>query len=78
MIPQYPDMDRIDNISAELAQRFAVLYDKIATLTAERDEARREVCFVISEYDLENGISISPEDVAIEYEWDCFKDMQNE
>jgi hypothetical protein len=44
----------------------------------ERDEARREVCFVISEYDLENGISISPEDVAIEYEWDCFKDMQNE
>jgi hypothetical protein len=78
MIPKYPDMDRIDNISAELAQRFAVLYDKIATLTAERDEARREVCFVISEYDLENGISISPEDVAIEYEWDCFKDMQNE
>lgn len=47
-------------------------------LREERDEARREVCFVISENDLENGISTSPENVAIEYEWDCFKDIQNE
>jgi len=85
MVPKYEDLDRINSISSELAARFAVLYDKIVALeiqneqlAKERDEARREVCFVISEYDLENGISTSPEDVAIEYEWDCFKDMQNE
>ena len=43
MIPQYPDMDRIDSISAELAQRFAVLYDKIATLTDENERLRTQL-----------------------------------
>ena len=43
MIPKYPDTDRIDSISAELAQRFAVLYDKIATLTDENELLRSTV-----------------------------------
>jgi uncharacterized coiled-coil DUF342 family protein len=59
-------------------KEFHEALDDLAKMKAERDEARREVCFVISEYDLENDISTSPESIAIEYEWDCFKDMQNE
>ncbi len=43
MIPQYPDMDRIDSISAELAQRFAVLYDKIVALEIENERLRNEL-----------------------------------
>jgi hypothetical protein len=69
MIPKYPDMDRIDNISAELAQRFAVLYDKIATLTAERDEARRMVC------EWHSGLRVQhPQDYAKRRSWDCYKE----
>ena len=45
---------------------------EIERLTAERDEARREVCFLVSESDVYNHISTSPEDVAEEYGWNCF------
>jgi hypothetical protein len=72
--------DEIERLRNELTERIHMCdmrSEKIIELTAERDEARREVCFVISEYDLENGISTSPKNIAIEYEWDCFKDIQN-
>jgi hypothetical protein len=46
--------------------------DEIERLRAERDEARREVCFLVSESDVYNHISTSPEDVAEEYGWNCF------
>ena len=40
-----------------------------ATLTAERDEARREVC----------NLSIhTPRDYALERGWDCFKENNND
>jgi hypothetical protein len=44
----------------------------IERLIKERDEARREVCFLVSESDVYNHISTSPEDVAEEYGWNCF------
>jgi hypothetical protein len=71
-------MDRIDSISAELAQRFAVLYDKIVALeienkrlTAERDEARRWIC--------EQKASISDKEAkwwAEVHTWDCYKEKR--
>lgn len=41
--------------------------------TKERDEARREVCYQAAELDMLTKISITPESVAEEYNWDCFK-----
>jgi hypothetical protein len=41
--------------------------------TKERDEARREVCYQAAELDMLTKISITPESVAKEYNWDCFK-----
>jgi predicted nucleotidyltransferase len=77
MIPQYPDMDRIDSISAELAQRFAVLYDKIVALeienkrlTAERDEARQMFCNAMTDHCEED----EARQIAKEQGWDCFKE----
>jgi hypothetical protein len=39
----------------------------------QRDEARREACYLAAELDMLNQISITPESVAEEYNWDCFK-----
>ena len=46
--------------------------DIVARLTAERDEARREVCYLAAELDMLNHISSTVESVAKEYGWDCF------
>ena len=45
----------------------------IERLIKERDEARREACYLAAELDMLNQISITPESVAEEYNWDCFK-----
>ena len=74
MIPKYEDLDRINNISTELAHRFALLYDKIVALeiqneqlTKERDEARREIC------DMNHMTGFLSGDYALSRGWDCFK-----
>ena len=43
----------------------AMLQEKIFTLTAERDEARREVC-------LRAWGNMSPLEMAASRKWDCF------
>jgi hypothetical protein len=65
----------IEQLRNELTERIHMCdmrAEKIIELTAERDEARREVCFLVSESDVYNHISTSPEDVAEEYGWNCF------
>jgi hypothetical protein len=52
---------RIDEADADLAQR-----------TAERDEARREICDRISAY----APSMSAKQIAKERGWDCFKEAK--
>jgi hypothetical protein len=47
-IPRYPDMESVDAISRQVAESYANLHDRIHALIAERDEARREVCFLLS------------------------------
>jgi len=43
MIPKYEDLDHINSISAQLAARFAVLYDKIVALEIENEHLRNEL-----------------------------------
>lgn len=47
--------------------------DEIEQLQKERDEARREVCYLAVELDMLNKSSTTPESIAKEYGWDCFK-----
>lgn len=75
MIPKYEDLEHINNISANLAARFAVLYDKIVALeienkqlSKERDEARRDIC------DMHQITGFLSGDYAHSRGWDCFKD----
>ena len=48
-----------------------------ALVESQRDEARREVCCLVSELDSLNHIATSVEQVAEEYGWDCFKENNN-
>jgi hypothetical protein len=54
-----------------LAKKFAELYSRIDQLTAERDEARREVCF------MQHLSGFFAGDFALSRGWDCFKDKVN-
>ena len=42
--------------------------------TKERDEARREACYLAAELDMLNHVSATAESIALEYNWDCFKE----
>lgn len=48
--------------------------DEIERLRKERNEARREVCYLTAELDMINHTSVTAESIALEYEWDCFKE----
>jgi len=48
--------------------------DDVKKLLNERDEARREVCYLTAELDMINHTSVTAESIALEYEWDCFKE----
>ena len=54
------------NVSADFARE---LERELAQRTAERDEARREICESISAY----APSMSAKQIAAERGWDCFK-----
>ena len=47
----------------------AMLQEQVATLIAERDELRREICEWCSLFTKE-----PPENVATRNNWDCFKE----
>ena len=42
------------------------------------DEARREACYLAAELDMLNHVSATAESIALEYNWDCFKENNNE
>jgi hypothetical protein len=44
MIPKYEDMDYINSISAQLAQKLSVLYDRIVELEIELQKYKRMYC----------------------------------
>ncbi len=48
--------------------------DEIERLRKERNEARREVCYLTAELDMINHTSVTAKSIALEYEWDCFKE----
>lgn len=48
-----------------------------ALAISQRDEARREACWLGAELDSLNHVSTSAEQVAEEYGWDCFKGNNN-
>jgi len=52
----------------EFRKKLTELRQRVETLTAERDEARRSYCFVAHCHN-EN-----PDAVAKRHGWDCFKD----
>ena len=64
-------MEMNNDIEAQLRQLSGIA----GKLRAERDEARREVCYLVAELDMLNHISTTAESVALEYEWDCFENM---
>lgn len=59
---------------ARLVNDRARLRGEVNRLRAERDEARREVCYLTAELDMINHTSVTAESIALEYEWDCFKE----
>ena len=58
----------------DVAVDIANAADEIERLRKERDEARREVCYLTAELDMINHTSVTAESIALEYEWDCFKE----
>lgn len=48
----------------------------INKISEERDQARREVCFLVAHLDMMHGISTSHINVAYEYGWDCFNNYE--
>jgi hypothetical protein len=47
------------------------LANELNEITSQRDYARREVCWLLSE---RSADSISAQSVAIDRDWDCFKE----
>lgn len=48
--------------------------ETIDRLTKECNEARREACYLAAELDMLNHVSATAESIALEYNWDCFKE----
>lgn len=69
-------LPRESKILHAAADEIECLRAKVLRLRAERDEARREVCYQAAELDMLNKVSITPESVAEEYNWNCFKTHQ--
>lgn len=63
-------LDDIPSLQASIDS----MSDEITMLVKERDEARREACYLTAELDMINHTSVSAESIALEYEWDCFKE----
>ena len=62
-----------DNDIASLQATIDSMSDEITMLINQRDDARQLVCQLISELDSLNKVLTSPEQVAEEYKWDCYK-----
>jgi len=73
--PQFEMSESGKAFQKALAAEFARFYDTIDKLTAERDEARREVCHVF-QTDLfrDAGMFRTANSVAVERGWSCFKE----
>jgi hypothetical protein len=65
--------DNEDNDIASLQASIDSMSAEITMLINERDEARQLVCQLTAELDSNSHILITPEQVAEEYEWDCYK-----
>ena len=80
-IPRYPDMVSVDAIAQQAAKSYADLHDRITILMgerdralAERDDARRGICNLLSWEDHHDKFCGSPAEYAKQRGWDCFKE----
>jgi hypothetical protein len=83
-IPRYPDMASVDAIAQQAAKSYADLHDRITVLMgerdralAERDDARRGICNLLSWEDHHDKFCGSPAEYAKQRGWDCFKENTN-
>ena len=61
--------EKTDVVDADFARE---LERELAAAIKQRDEARRMWCRIISLQRRGAGENFAPEDIAVEYGWDCF------
>jgi hypothetical protein len=71
--------DEIERLRKELTERIHMCdmrSEKILELTAERDEARRELCYTMCNQPLYSYRGQTPIEIAYHQGWDCFKEKE--